>query len=69
MKNSVRKLRLKNSWTQKELSARTKTIDKTGKGISQTAISDIETYHVTVKGRNLKLLTIVFNVSENEILR
>lgn len=69
MNNNIKALRLERKWTQKELSIRTKIIDLSGRGLTQSTISDIEKYHFTVKGRNLELLKLVFNVNEDEILR
>jgi transcriptional regulator with XRE-family HTH domain len=68
VKNNIKILRLKKRWTQKELSVHTKEIDQAGKGLTQSTISDLEKYHFTVKGRNLKLLMIVFEVDKDEIL-
>jgi transcriptional regulator with XRE-family HTH domain len=69
LRNRVEVLRLQHGWkTQQELSNRTKLIDPSGKGISQATISDIEKFHITVKGRNLKLLMLVFNCTEQDIL-
>jgi transcriptional regulator with XRE-family HTH domain len=67
MKNNIKNLRKNNGWTQMELSLQTKLIDLDKKGITRSTISDIEKYHVAIKGRNLKLLMRVFNVDESEI--
>lgn len=68
MKNNIRELRLNNGWTQQELSQQTKILDPLGKGITRSTISDIEKYHITIKGRNLKLLMTVFKKNEDEII-
>jgi len=69
LKNRVEELRRARGWTtQTELSKQTKLVDPDGKGISQATISDIEKFHITVKGRNLKLLMLVFGVTHDEIV-
>jgi transcriptional regulator with XRE-family HTH domain len=69
MKNRVIELRLSRGWkTHQELADQTKLIDPAGKGISRPTISNIEAFHVTPRGNNLKLLMKVFNCTADEIL-